>query len=301
MLEMFPLFREKYVPQEIRALRVGFGLLISLSLLGGCSRKVEGEAFITGPKGDSEKLSLVRIWAMDEQSLNEFKNFIQQREKNLQNELSAAVSKVDVQALEVQVARQLAIEPKSLASIRSCINTRGHLSSCFDIVDRVSKEASKADDDAREAAVQATRSIESLANFPSNQIGLFANAAIDFASGKGVQFIKTDSDGKYSINLPSGHRYIIGVPESQQLRGKYFWLIDTKNVNDKLTLSNDNIIQSSCSECTKLEVSPATNALIEQAVGLRYCFNSQKNWTQYGCKLPDFAAKIKKVSGTKPL
>ena len=72
-----------------------------------------------------------------------------------------------------------------------------------------------------------------------------------------IAVTKTDADGKFSLSLSPG-KYVIAATSDRKLFNKsesYYWLVsvDTKSPSHSLMLTNDNQVETKCSECVRLE------------------------------------------------
>jgi multidrug resistance efflux pump len=68
---------------------------------------------------------------------------------------------------------------------------------------------------------------------------------------------KTDADGRFRLPVPPGKHVIAAHSDRRLLNGteEYFWLlsVDSASPDQALMLTNDNLVQSRCSECVSLD------------------------------------------------
>lgn len=69
---------------------------------------------------------------------------------------------------------------------------------------------------------------------------------------------KTDADGKFTLTIPSGKKYIIAAATNRTVfkdTEQYYWLvrIDASSPVQALMLSNDNQVETKCKECILLQ------------------------------------------------
>lgn len=101
----------------------------------------------------------------------------------------------------------------------------------------------------------ATREYENLASQDKGQRDAFKSLdGIETDIATFSKIVKTDVDGKFSLVGLKGKRIALFARAKRQVIGEtedYIWLIWADKTNSNIMLSNDNLIDSKCSECIR--------------------------------------------------
>lgn len=101
----------------------------------------------------------------------------------------------------------------------------------------------------------AKREYENLASQDKGQRDAFKSLdGIEFDIAASSKIVKTDADGNFSLANLQGKRIALFARAKRQVVGEtedYIWLIWADKTNSNIMLSNDNLIDSKCSECIR--------------------------------------------------
>jgi hypothetical protein len=136
-------------------------------------------------------------------------------------------------------------------------------------------EARKAEKPNTERLMTAHREYRDLAIEYKNQrdaFKFFDGIESDIAAASII--VKTDADGNFNIEAPRGKRIAIFARAKRQVIGEtedYLWLVWAIPTNaKKIMLSNDNLIESQCSECISFREGIEWNKEVAKSIKARY-------------------------------
>lgn len=268
---------------------VGFSILA----IQGCSKKIEGEVFVVNPNGTAERLSLVKIYQLNPSQAEQFRQSIESRSKQIVNNFENAVSKIDLNELEKQLQLIDAAEEKAMRVLRQCAARQGHMSFCLGLTQELAEMQMEAGRAARKKMAQIAISIENIEESAFTPAALIAREAESYATKNNITPTKTNSEGKYLIDLSPKDNRLLAVPDSEQLQPRAIWFIDGSQIEKTLILSNDNQVGKNCKECVTLSVSSDTEKTMKQTRELVSCF---KGLTEsIGCDAKDFVNLVRKL------
>lgn len=121
--------------------------------------------------------------------------------------------------------------------------------------DEALKEGQKERSQYYARSVAATREYENLASIDKGQRDAFKSLdGIESDIATSSKIVKTDADGNFSLANLQGKRIALFARAKRQVVGEtedYIWLIWADKTNSNIMLSNDNLIDSKCSECIR--------------------------------------------------
>lgn len=250
---------------------------------------------MVNPKGASERLSLVKIYQLDIKQVERFKQSIDASGKQMSIDLKSAISKVDLNELDKQLQLIDAATEKTKSVMRQCVAQRGHMALCLDLIRGLAETDVETAGAIRKKMAQIAVSLKDIEATPSTQIAFIAREAESFAGKNNITPTKTNSEGKYLIQLSSKDNRLLAVPDSEQVRSHAIWLVDGSQTEKTLILSNDNQVGKNCKECVALGVSNETEKVIKQTEELVNCFRSLTEYSTYSCKEKEFVDLIRKL------
>jgi hypothetical protein len=276
------------------------GLAVGLSIVAiqGCSKTMEGEVFLVDPKGVSERLSLVKIYQLSVNQVEQFRQALDATSKQIELDLKSATSKVDLNELEKQLQLIDAANERSKSVMQQCIARRGHLALCTEFVQGLAEAQVDVDEAVRKKLAQIAVSFKEVEGTPSTSIALIAREAESFAEKHNITPTKTNSEGKFSLQITAKDNRLLAVPESEQVKSHSVWLIDGSQTEKELILSNDNRVGKNCKECVTLDVASETKKIIEQTQRLVHCYKSLTEYSSYPCKSKEFVDIVRKLKAT---
>jgi len=277
-------------------IRLAVGLLILA--LQGCSKTVEGEVFLVNSNGTSERLSLVKIYQLNVDQVEEFRRSLDASGKQMGRDLTNALSKIDLESLDKQLQLIDAADNKKNSVLQRCEVQRGHMAYCLDLIRGLVETQVEVDSAVRRKLALIAASFKSLEGTPSTPIAFIAKEAESYAGTNNITPTKTNSDGKFTIQLTSKDNRLLAVPDSGQVKSHSIWFIDGSQTEKSLILSNDNQVGTNCKECVALEIANETKKVIEQTEKLVSCY---KRLTEilYECKANEFVDLVRKMKTIK--
>lgn len=209
-------------------------LLTFSIMLSGCGKKeIKGQIFIVTQAKENIKLALVTVGAIPQEEFDSHlkakRNKKLEQQKLLLTKYEEAKSEIEKSNAMYGWYEYLMKPPSSSAIVKSS-----------------KKELARLD----EVIAKDKAAIAEYESFDKTEF-LFEGLPLPKTINK------TDVDGKFTLTLPKG-KYVITANSSRSAFGSlesYYWLVsvDTSSVNQLLMLSNDNLLETKCNECVKLQ------------------------------------------------
>jgi hypothetical protein len=216
---------------------------------GASTVRVEGDVFIVTNSGVSVKLALVEVQAVPGA---EVAKFLKARidatiseSKNLQaaaEEASARISEAD------QNLKKLPEEDERFFQLRL---HRGQLGDADELFGGLQRK--------RQAAFEARGSWQKKLDEVNARLAVCRSTSMYFRDlPPGVVSVKTDADGKFTLNLPRKQKVVLLAQARRQILDKtefYYWmvpLVPDKNTTGRGFLSNDNLVNGTPEEIRTL-------------------------------------------------
>ena len=273
-------------------------ILLSVFMLQGCSKKLEGEVFLTNNSGKAEPLSLVEIYQLSEKNSKQLVTQINDAEKSFEENLKVTTSKINVSELESVIKATEKLEIETDKVIKKCIAVRGYAGACYDIIEAAAQIKTNAAEATHKEIARIASPLEVFENSPSSSIEFITKEAVDFVRKNNLESTRTDSSGQYVKDLLPQHTVLLAIYDPELKRKRVTWLIDSSTVGKKLTFSSQNMLGKGCKECIEIELSEATIANVRDVELLILCYKSLTKFESYpSCTIAEFAAMLKQRRG----
>jgi hypothetical protein len=223
-----------------------FVAMMFLSILQGCSSKVDGDVYIRAKGGTANKLALVNIFAVPIKDLEHYENATSAKAEKIKAEVLASIPSSTLKslysehvALLEEASRLQHSEYEAMASGRGSFDSgRKKLQDkLYDNKQTLEMKLLTALTDAKvNDSYARLNSIAPIA-FYQSEIAPLLN---------GAQVVKTvsDADGKFTLELPRGDYVLVGIDGDRSL-----WLVKINSKENKVTLSDANAFDSGCTNC----------------------------------------------------
>lgn len=194
--------------------------LVAMFLLVGCGKQeISGQVFIVTQGMGNIKLALVEVGAIPQE---EFDQYLKAK-----------------QVLKLEQQGRLA--PKYVPAKKELGDAFSKLSSPFTFEGPVFEMYSE--------VVKRTKDV--IVEYEA-----FDNSQYILGTLPPAKFIsKSDADGKFALSLPKG-KYVVSAKSGRKIGDSsetYYWLVKIdESTPSNLMLSNDNLLESKCSECIKI-------------------------------------------------
>lgn len=227
--------------------------------------KLHGQVFIVTKGQQTFKLPLVQVFAVPEAIISKvIASRVAVRNKFLLNITPQLIEKkqaMDQANAEAKTRSDVydALLRQGKNFIDKCAALNGEaFSKCMKDYDDFKVRRGEALEEAKPYYVRrntATQEYESLASQDKGQRDAFKSLdGIESDIATSSKIVKTDADGNFSLADLKGKRIALFARAKRQVVGEtedYIWLILADKTNSNIMLSNDNLIDSKCSECIR--------------------------------------------------
>jgi hypothetical protein len=222
--------------KNLKVLVIAATVLITF-LTSGCSRKIEGEAFLKDNNNNSvTKLADIEVRLIE---LSKFHDHIKIRQKDSQSEISRLESNIATTEASTKsmVDAQMAIFNIMAKGVSFNINSLGG-QYYQQQQDTNMNAASKAIQENKERVSKYNAEIETIKNGRNGKFFYPADKTKDLIS------TKTQSDGKYELNIKSDSELVLLANS-----GEKYWIIKLNKDDKKISLTDSNENGKNCEIC----------------------------------------------------
>lgn len=210
-------------------------LSLTILLFGCGEQEISGQIFVVTQAKDNIKLALVNVTAIPQEEFDQYLK-VKKTQKLEQQKLLYLKYKRAKEDLPLQ--EEYFNASSNWANLLSDLHPKRQQTKL--------EEKLMEDTKATIAAYKAT-----LAEYEA-----FDNTEFLMDGLPNSKFIsKTDADGRFTLTLPKG-KYVIAANSNRNVINvveTYHWLVwvDSSSANQKLMLSNDNLLETRCNTCVK--------------------------------------------------
>lgn len=241
-----------------------FSIVCSSGFAAKNETQIEGQIFIVTKGQQTYKLSLVQVYAIPastmEKAIQERANTVNAGRQALLPQIISAKAERDQAAAENRGSEYSSLVRVTAEASRRCKEMGGMaFVNCMNSPEMTDLRART--DRAREvvkpaqasllASIQMFTQLTKQYEVQGSQATFFEGLAVP--SDMAIVSDKTDADGKFSLKLPSGKRFMIFARAKRQVMSEteeYVWLLgEADAIPKKLFLTNDNLVETHCAEC----------------------------------------------------
>ncbi len=221
--------------KKFKALIIISTILVTF-LTSGCSRKIEGEAFIKDNNNSVTKLADIEVRLIE---LSKFQDHIKSRQKDVLSEISRLESNIaTTEASNKSMAdAQMAVLNIMAKGLSFNMNSLGG-QYAQQQQDSAMNAAGKAIEENRERISKYKSEIETIKNGRNGKFFYPIDKTKDLVS------TKTQSDGKYELIIKSDDSLVLLAKS-----GENYWIIKLNKDDKKISLTNSNESSKNCDIC----------------------------------------------------
>jgi len=241
-----------------------FSFVCSSGFAAKNEAQIEGQIFIATKGQQTYKLSLVQVYAIPastmEKVIQERANSVNAGRQALLPQIISAKAELDQAEAEIRGGEYNSLIQLTAEAGRRCKEMGGMAfvncmksSEMTDLRARTdrAREVVKPAEARLFASIKIFKPLVKQYEIQGSQATFFEGLTVP--ADMAIVSDKTDADGKFSLKLPSGKRFMIFARAKRQVMSEteeYVWLLGGATaIPKKLFLSNDNLVETQCAEC----------------------------------------------------
>ena len=291
-----------------------------LLALNGCSKKMDGQVFMLKGNGNAEKIALVNIYVVPTDLTSDLNSRISKSMDGLIHDYGVIVKSIpltEVSKIEstIQTARNdaaavlnkysndnAACQQRADAAPVANYAKSSILFHCVEVIKRGGEALKKANINQENVTQKAnkemgdkTSQLLKINTMTTGPAKLVADQLMTILSEHKIQSTKTNSEGKFSVEVPSGDYTIFAIPQVEQLNMDRLWIVKIDRDANQILLSSDNLFSSSCQSCFAFEYGERWNKSIAPIVDAAACHPQSNTSYQRSCQDKAFIEHLRAI------